>query len=344
MRRIYKVQNRRGSSSLEGAIAFAGVLVFITAMINIIAFIRADIIMQRSCEQTAERISVMIPAITSAGDVISTATNAIPQGAANSDAADRAGKAVAVLGKIGIAMDDLTGGSLRELIMEGLLAERAAGNIKACYIERNNGSSLMAPDYINILFDIDKTHNVVYMTCDYKIPTILGDVGRSVVTVIPLYGDLTLFLNGGGTEDPDEDDIWSRDQMDRGDDFRARYGANLPKMFPVADIYKDGNVTSIRSIDLTAPDYSSGPDLKKTIKHDINKLAKFKGDRMNYKGDDFVVDYIRSKRLLVVIPKNSSPDIKATLTGLRDYASQKGVILDVTEYGISRKYDTNAQD
>ncbi len=65
---------------------------------------------------------------------------------------------------------------------------------------------------------------------------------------------------------------------------------------------------------------------------------------MNYKGTDYVVDDIRSKRLLVVIPKNSSPDIRAALAGLKDYASQKGVDLDITEYGISRKYESNAQD
>ncbi len=344
MRKINRHSHKKGSSSLEGAIAFAAVLVFVTAMINIIAFVRADIMMQRSCEQTAERISLLIPGVTSAGDLVSTVANAIPQGAVRNDVAAKAGKAVAALGKIGIAADDLTGGSLRELILEGILAERAAGNIKACYIERNNGSSLMAPDYINILFDIDETHNVIYMTCDYKIPTILGDVGRSVETVIPVYGDFTLFLNGGGGEEPSEDDIWSRDQMDRGDDFRLKYGANLPRMFPVADIYEDGNVTSIRSIDLTAPDYSRGPDLKKTIKRDINRLAKFSGSKMNYKGTDYVVDDIRSKRLLVVIPKNSSPDIRAALAGLKDYASQKGVDLDITEYGISRKYESNAQD
>ena len=188
MRRINRHSHKKGSSSLEGAIAFAAVLVFVTAMINIIAFVRADIMMQRSCEQTAERISLLIPGVTSAGDLVSTVANAIPQGAVRNDVAAKAGKAVAALGKIGIAADDLTGGSLRELILEGILAERAAGNIKACYIERNNGSSLMAPDYINILFDIDETHNVIYMTCDYKIPTILGDVGRSVETVIPVYG------------------------------------------------------------------------------------------------------------------------------------------------------------
>ncbi|MBP5655560.1 MAG: hypothetical protein J6X33_08610 [Clostridiales bacterium] len=334
----------RGSSSLEGAISFSAVLVFIVVMINILAFVRADIMMQRSCEQTAERLAAALPAMTSAGDVVSTVANAVPSADKKTDAGDKAVKAMAALSKLGIAADDMTGGSIRELVLEGVLAKKAASDIAACYKVRNNGSELMMPDYINILFDIDDDHNIIYMTAEYKIPTILGDVGRSVETAIPVYGSFSLFLNGSGSSSDEEDDIWSRDQMDRGDEFRGMYNANLPKMFPVADRYENGNVTSIRSIDLTAPDYTSGNGLKKTIKYDINRLAKFSGDKMNYKGTDYVVKDIRSKTLLVVIPSNSDPSVKATLAGLSDYARSRGVKLDITEYGISRKYEANAQD
>lgn len=337
-------KTKRGSSSLEGAIAFSALLVFIMAVVSIIAFVRADILMQRSAEQTSEKLATLFPAMTTAGDLVSTVANALPDGDLKSDLSRKAVTAVAQVSKIGIAYDDLSGGSLRELVMEGLLAERAASDIAACYKERNNGSELFMPDYINVLFDIDDNHNVVYMTTEYKIKTILGDVGRSCVTAIPVYGQMTLFLNGSSGEEPDEDDIWSHDQMVRGDEFRQKYGANLPKMFPVVDINEDGNVTSIRSLDLTAPDYSKGSDLGKTIKKDINKLAKFTGDKMNYKGTDYVVDDIKSKTLLVVIPVNSEPDIRAKLASLEPYAAQKGVNLDIREYGNSRKYDTSAQD
>ncbi|MBO4579454.1 MAG: hypothetical protein J5715_04805 [Clostridiales bacterium] len=337
-------KDRRGSSSLEGAIAFSALLVFITAVVSIIAFVRADILMQRSAEQTSEKLATLFPAMTTAGDLVSTVANALPDGELKSDVSAKAVTALAQIGKIGIAADDISGGSLRELVMEGVLAERAASDIASGYKERNNGSDLLMPDYINVIFDIDDNHNVIYMTTDYKIKTIIGDIGRSCVTAIPVYGEMTIFLNGSDREEPAEDDIWSHDQMERGDEFRVLYGANLPKMFPVADIYENGNVTSIRSVDLTAPDYSQGKDLAKTIKKDINKLAKFTGDKMNYKGTDYLVDDIKSKTLLVIVPSNSDPDIKAQVASLRSYADKKGVNLDIREYGNSRKYDTSAQD
>lgn len=334
----------RGSSSLEGAVAFSAVLLFITAMVSILAFVRADIMMQRSVEQTAEKLSAVFPAVITAGDGISALANAVPDGELKSEVMAKVAKAVAGIGKIGVAADDLTGGSIREIVLEGVLAERAASDIAEGFKERNNGSELMMPNYINVVFDIDDNHNIIYMTAEYKIPTIIGDVGRSVVSVMPVYGEFTLFLNGTDEAPSQEDDIWSRDKLDRGEDFRSRYGANLPKMFPVVDIYEDGTVTSIRSMDLTAPDYTSGNGLGKAVKRDINKLAKFTGDKMNYKGTDYVVDDIRGKRLLVVIPANSDPDVKAALAGYKAYAASKGVNLDITEYGISRKYESNAQD
>lgn len=342
--KINKKGARIGSASLEGAISFSVLLVFITAMVSIIAFVRADILMQRSCEQTSEKLAALFPAITTAGDIVSTVSNALPDGEIKSSVTSKAFDAVKAISKIGIAADDLSGGSIRELIMEGVLAQRAAGDIANGYKERNNGSDLFLPEYINVNFDIDDNHNVIFMTVDYRISTILGDVGRSCVTSIPVYGDFSLFLNGTDASDGEEDDIWSKDNFQRGQLFRDRYGANLPYMFPVADIYDDGNVTSILSMDLTAPDYVSGKGLGKSIKYDINRLAKFKGDKMNYKGTNYVVDDIKSKRLLVIVPSNSDPDIKAMLASYKDYAASKGVILDIKDYGISRKYDASAQD
>ena len=342
--KISEQENRRGSASLEGAISFSVVLVFITAVVSIIAFIRADILMQRSCEQTSEKLATLFPAITTAGDIVSTVSNAIPDGELRSSVAVKAAEAVAAISKIGIAADDLSGGSIRELVLEGVLAKRTASDIAAGYKERNNGSELFMPSYINVIFDIDDNHNVVFMTAEYKISTILGDIGRSCVTSIPVYGDFSLYLNGTAVPDAGEDDIWSEDNFVRGQYFTDKYGANLPYMFPVVDRYEDGEVTTILSMDLTAPDYVSGKGLAKSIKYDINRLAKFNGDKLNYKGTDYVVNDIRSKRLLVIVPSNSDPDVRAQLASYKSYAASKGVILDIRDYGCSRKYDSSAQD
>ena len=67
------------------------------------------------------------------------------------------------------------------------------------------------------------------------------------------------------TEEEDKDGIWSLNNFDRGDAFRERYGANLPKTFPVVDSVNGGEVTAIRSIDLTSPYYQDTKNIEKKI-------------------------------------------------------------------------------
>ena len=186
------------------------------------------------------------------------------------------------------------------------------------YKQRNGGSSFFCPDDIDVRLDISTKRHIIEVTTDYSVVTIVGRKQRTVYTVIPLYGDSSLILEGDDKKNGG-DNIWGLDNFSRGEGFRDILGSNLPKTYPVIDNYENGNATSFKSIDLTA-------------------LSAFKGGEKTIDGKKYKVDNISGKTLKVVIPGNSPDDRKETVRSLKEYAKSKGVKLDIKEYGNSTKY------
>ena len=102
--------------------------------------------------------------------------------------------------------------------------------------------------------------------------------------------------------------------------------------------YENGNATSLKSIDLTAPYYKTKSKITKSIKKDIDELSAFKGGEKTIDGKRYKVDNISGKTLKVVIPGNSPKDRKETVKSLIEYAKNKGVKLEIEEYGNSTRY------
>ena len=213
--------------------------------------------------------------------------------------------------------------------------------IRKAFIERNGGSDFFAPDEINVYFAVNDSHNIIEVVTDYSVITIAGKKTRSIYSVITLYGEPVLMLNGEEhmeTEEEDKDGIWSLNNFDRGDAFRERYGANLPKTFPVVDSVNGGEVTAIRSIDLTSPYYQDTKNIEKKIMADIKSLKSFEPQTVTINGQKYSVDRVDSRHLKVIIPENSGPIGKETVEKLKGYAFVQGVILDISEYGTSERY------
>ena len=126
--------------------------------------------------------------------------------------------------------------------------------------------------------------------------------------------------------------------FDRGDAFREKYGANLPKTFPVIDSVNGGEITAIRSIDLTSPYYQDISHVEKEIKEDIRAIKGFEPQSAVINGKTYSVDRVDSRHISVIIPENSSPVSKEALEELKGYAFVQGVILDISEYGSSDRY------
>lgn len=328
------MKDKKGSVTIESAVCFTGVFILVACIISALNLYRTDILMTRSVNQCCENISLLYPVTVPAGDAASVLLNAFP------DTGVEGTKAGSVLGTVAKAIggfDTVRGHKFEESVLDGVLAGTMARNITKCYKERNGGSAFFCPDDIDVRFDISTKRHIIEVEVDYSVLTIVGRKHRTVYSVIPLYGDSSLILQGDDPSDKNGD-IWSLNNFSRGDEFRKLFKTNLPKTYPVIDSYKNGNANSLKSIDLTAPYYKSGSKITKSIKSDIDELSAFKGGSKVINGKEYSVGNINKKTLTVVIPKNSPKERRDKVSSLSDYAKSKGVELVIKEYGKSSKY------
>ena len=327
------MKNKQGTVTIEAAICFTVVLILIAGIVSALNFYRSDILMTRAVNQCCENVSLLFPLSVPAGDAASVVLNAFPDTALDGT---KASKVIATVAKFAGGFDQFSGHKLQESVLEGVLAGTMAKNIVSYYKQRNGGSSFFCPDDVDVRLDISTKRHIIEVTADYSVLTILGRKHRTIYTVIPLYGDSSLILEGD--ESKNDGDIWGLDNFRRGEGFRDLFGSNLPKTYPVIDNFENGNATSFKSIDLTAPYYKSKSKITKSIKNDIDQLSAFKGGEKTIDGKKYKVDNISGKTLKVIIPSNSPKDRKEAVTALKEYAKSKGVKLEVKEYGTSNRY------
>ena len=319
--------NRRGSVSLETAISFSIVLVFITAIISVTAFLRTDILMQRAVSQSCEDLSHFMPFTVLASDSISTFVNALPDEYEDDGTIERAGEVMT-------AADNLTGGELRSGVLNVMLGERFTDDIAAEYAEYN-GSSFFGPDSITVDFGIEDYYIDVYIV--YTVNTIIGPVSREIYSTIPFYGDFELFLSEDVSAEESSDSIWHENNFVRGRYFAEQYGANLPSTFPAINSYSAGTAGSVVSIDLNRPTYANPSSTVIRLTEQIDELANFNGADVQIDGERYVVygDSIRQRILTVVIPEDSPEIGVSTVYSMQEYASLRGIDLNVVQDGNS---------
>ena len=340
------VKNRHGQVSLEAAIAFTIALVFLAAVVSAIDFYRTDILMRRSVEQTCEKMSLLYPVSVPASDFLSAAVNAFPDlGIGDTKGAG----VIAKVASAALGIDRATGHTLKDLILQGVFSHTMEDQIRNACIERNGGSEFFVPDDIEVFFAVNDRHHIIEVTTEYSVVTLAGRKQRSIYSVIPLYGEPVLMLQSKPDSDAskdendsekEKDDIWSLGNFDRGDRFREIYGANLPKTFPVIDSADGGEITAIRSIDLTAPYYQDISNINKELKSDIDRLGDFEPQTAVIDGQTYSVDNVDSRHLTVIIPENSGGVGREAVEDLKGYAFVHGVILEIVEYGNSERYGT----
>lgn len=328
------MRDKKGSVTIESSICFTGVLILLACMISAINLYRTDILMTRSVNQCCENLSLAYPLTVPAGDALSVLLNAFPDTGVEGT---KAGSIPGTVAKVVGGIDSASGHKIKEKILDGTIAGTMARNITDNYKQRNGGSSFFCPDDIDVRFDISSKRHVVEVAVDYSVLTVAGRKSRTVYTIIPLYGNSSLILQGDDTGNT-TDDIWKKNNFSRGDEFRKIFGSNLPKTYPVIDNYENGNANSIKTIDLTAPYYKTGSKITGSIKSDIDELSKFSGGTKVIDGKEYSVGNIKSKTLTVVIPKNTPQERRDKVKSLTDYAKSKGVDLIIREYGNSTKY------
>ena len=141
-----------------------------------------------------------------------------------------------------------------------------------------------------------------------------------------------------------EEDVWSLDNLQRGNRIRTVFGENLPYNFPVISRFDSGIAVMIKSMDLTAASYQDRTIVKEQITGYIKILAVYRGQEEPWGSKGIVIGQkdIREKRLILVIPKNPvSPQIKLALDECVTFAGGRGVTMAIEEYGLKRTTDKN---
>ena len=318
---------KRGSISLETAISFSIVLIFITAIISVTVFIRTDILMQGAVSQSCEDLSCYMPFSVVASDSISTLVNALPDGNSDTGMIERVVSIVA-------GADTITSGGIRAAALNVLLGDRFTDDI-ATEFYNYNGSYFFGPDEIYADFDIGDYYIEVYVV--YSVNTIIGPISREIVSTVPFYGDFELFLGESEAEEADSGSVWQENNFNRGRIFADRYGANLPPTFPVINSVNGGNVSSVVSIDLNRRTYTSPAAVIMRVTEQIEQIAAFRGADVQIDGRRYAVNEseINSRTLIVVIPEDSPDGNIAAVNSLHEYASLRGVELQVIQDGCS---------
>jgi filamentous hemagglutinin len=118
----------------------------------------------------------------------------------------------------------------------------------------------------------------------------------------------------------------------RGEILEQQMGHNVPPTFTGIDIWDpaSGLATSIKSLDTAAPSYLEPAELTREVRRLVDKVANFKGARRA--GLEIDASQIRSRALkLAVPPGKGTPAQQQAFQAVVEYASQKGVTLNIVE-------------
>lgn len=129
-------------------------------------------------------------------------------------------------------------------------------------------------------------------------------------------------------------EMWKLPPKERGKlaDQAANRG-NLTYNFPVIDEFTEqGEITSVKSLDLSAKSYKSINDLDRKLSYYIDQLSKYEGTQKGgWGGVDIPKDRIKSRSLLLIVPLMGSSDqqLSYLYTLHHGYARNKNVRLIV---------------
>ena len=336
MSRYYR--KKKGSVTLEAAIAFTITIVFITGMVSFSVFMRSDILMQRAVTATCRKLSLMTPLSTPVTDVLSTAVNAMPDMPLAEGASD-----------VAVALetaDELTGNGLTDLVLDGLLSRRIENDIASNYVQMG-GSEFFMPRKIDVDIQTDTGRSVIAVYVRYETVTILGPVTRNICDVVPFYGDIDLFLNPQEQQEEESEgsNVWDLENFARGEYLAEEYGCNLPSTFPVINSFEDGTARGVTSIDLTSPWYRRSR-VESRIRSEIDDLAGFDGAHWAVDGRSYDIRQgsVRSRVLQVIIPENSPDEYVSIIEEYNSYAQSRGVDMEIISQGVSRRYTDDNDD
>lgn len=344
-----QLYRRTGSIILEIAIVTPVFLLIAAFMLTAISCARADILFSQAVDQVTQELAVAVPVAGAGIDVAGEALtfiNSVSVNGSTPDAADpSASKAGAILqgtlGGVGAVLEALgiEGGDVFGTLLFG---EGIRNRIVETFNTYNSSEKLLHSriENVSVSVNYDALNKVIWLHVYYEWNTLFGNSDKTIITAVPIFGDLELTLPETADETSPADKVWMLGNFERGYSLRASFGGNLPPSYPVIAKWENNTATSIKSIDLTAPGYDSVGPLTETLKEYMDELAAFEGTVEPWGRDNIQIssNNISKRVLLLIIPLNSPPEVYDELLSCKDYASMLGVEVIVEKYGNSDRY------
>jgi len=344
---------RIGSIILETAITAPVFLLLGAFMLTAISCARADILFSCAVDQVTQELSVAVPiagaGIDLAGEALEYINSASPDtGGTQTDTV------AAGVGQILTGAAGGIGAILEEFGIEGgdvlgtlLFGEGIRNRIVNTFASYNSSETLLHSriQNVSVYVDYDASGKVIWLYVYYQWNTLFGPADKSIVSAVPIFGDLELTLPVTKTETTQEDKVWLLGNFERGLTLRTAFGSNLPVSYPVIAIWDNGTAASIKSVDLTAPGYQSAGSLTANVEEFIDELSGFDGTEEPWGKDGIQIEsgQISGRVLILIIPENSPPEVYNEMMSNTIYANTKGVEIRIENYGNSYRY-TDKQD
>jgi len=305
--------------------------------------------MSQSVDQVSQEIAVVLPVVGLGTDLTEKGISLLNDCAAGAEltapgdgktqealktVASSVGGVSAILDAFGIESADLAG----TLLFGTVIRDRIRGTYES-YCD----TDVLLKDRIrnlSVYVDCDYDKHIIWLQVYYEWNTFFGTAEKSITEAIPIYGDIILTLPDTGEVRDGNDEIWMKGNFERGLKLRSNFGGNLPASYPVIAKFENGTAVSIKSLDLTAPDYQISGHVCDKIYGDIDELAEFQGTDAPWGSDGIWIKKgeVLNRELLIIIPENSTPEAYNELMACMNYAASNHVTIRIEKYGNSYRY------
>ncbi len=340
---------RFGSAALETAIALPVFLLISAFLLTSITLQKADILMLQSIDQVTQEASLLVPVIScgiDAAEIAVSVADKLTASTGKEGESDAKNSVLSVVGGIG-AVFELFGISPEDTVTTILLGRVIRDRITSVY-SAFCGTEVLASRIsdVSVYVDVDHDNHVIWLRVYYLWNTIFGQSERMISSAIPVYGDIEFALPDTEESEDAKDAVWLKGNFERGQELRETFGANLPFSYPVIAKWSNQTATSIKSIDLTAPEYSTPAAVEDNVNAEIDDLADFAGTPNGFGRNEITIreEDISKRELIIIIPENSPAQAYEALLQCKAYAESKGINLIIKKYGESYRFITKKEE
>ena len=334
MRIVKKLCSRAGSIVLEASVAMSLFLVLICAAISSITAVNTELYVQRASENVVAELNVAIPFVSNGVHTVDEVISVLgisDKATVDTDRLDE------VLGLFGSA-SGMTGVDLEDVVGTSVFGRYIRDRIVTEYQKLINKNWIYDKllQNVSVYVDYESEDRSIYIYVYYDIAAGKIKIPRSYCTSVALYSEMFPLREKDQDDNGNAENVWDKDNFERGSAIREQFGGNLPYNFPVISSYKPDEIISIKSMDTTSPYYLNRKNANKQLKSYINDLKNFTGAEQS--GVSVSVHEGTKKTLLLVIPENGSTEADCYISEMAECAEECGIVLKVVKYEKSNRY------